>query len=36
MPNQHRYQLTDAGRQMTAALAAALKASTKELMKIAA
>jgi len=36
MPRQNRYQLTDAGRQLTAALAVALKSSTKELMKIAA
>ena len=36
MPNQNRYQLTDAGRQLTAALSVALKASTIELMKIAA
>lgn len=36
MPNQNRYQLTDAGRQLTAALSMALKASTIELMKIAA
>lgn len=36
MPNQNRYQLTEQGRQITAAMAAALKASTKELMKIAA
>jgi hypothetical protein len=36
MPNQNRYPLTEQARQMTAAMAAALKASTKELMKIAA
>lgn len=36
MPNQNRYQLTDAGRQWTASLSVALKASTTELMKIAA
>jgi len=36
MPRQNRYQLTDAGRRLTTALATALKASTQELMKIAA
>jgi hypothetical protein len=36
MPRQNRYQLTDAGRRLTTALAVALKASTQELMKIAA
>ena len=36
MPNQNRYQLTDAGRQLTATLSAALKASTIELMKMVA
>jgi hypothetical protein len=36
MPRQNRYQLTDAGRRLTTALAIALKASTQELMKIAA
>ena len=36
LPKQNRYQLTDAGRTMTTVLAVALKASTKELMKIAA
>lgn len=36
MPRQNRYQLTDAGRTLTTALAVALKASTQELMKIVA
>jgi len=36
MPRQNRYQLSDAGRKLTTALAVALKASTQELMKIAA
>jgi len=36
MPRQNRYQLTDAGRRLTTALAVALKASTQELMRIAA
>jgi hypothetical protein len=36
LPNQRRYLLTQRGRQMTAALSAALNASTQELMKIAA
>lgn len=35
MPRQNRYQLTDAGRTLTTALAVALKASTQELMKFA-
>lgn len=36
MPRQNRYQLTDAGRKLTLTLAVALKASTQELMNIAA
>ena len=36
MPRQHRYQLTEEGRKMTTALIAALNASTKQLMTIAA
>jgi hypothetical protein len=36
MPRQNRYQLTDKGRQLAVALATALKASTQELMKMAA
>jgi hypothetical protein len=36
MPNQRRYQLTPQGRDITTALTAALRISTKELMKHAA
>ena len=36
MPNQRRYQLTEPGRNITTALTAALRLSTKKLMKNAA
>jgi len=36
MPNRYRYHLTDKGRQLTTAMAAALAASTEQLLKIAA
>ena len=36
VPNRHRYQLTDRGRQLTTAIAAALAASTEQLLKSAA
>jgi len=36
LPNRHRYQLTDKGRQLTTALSAALAASTDQLIKMVA
>jgi hypothetical protein len=36
LPNRHRYQLTDKGRQLTTALHAMLSASTEQLLHMAA